>query len=116
MWNEEIISQVALDDKTENQSVVKACTRIAAKGFHLIDARCTTNREGFNWGRSSHGETRKVIWSITFENDANEEFSVCLIDQIISYTKCNPHDKAPKASRSVSFLANAATKAALEWK
>lgn len=118
-FNTEILAAVTEDFGVEH-IVTRTAAKIAAKGFSLVDVQKQKGmREGFNWGRSSHGETSKTLYLITFENDANEEFGVTVIGQIINYTKRNPYDRVPADNGKESFAINPhneATKKVLGWK
>lgn len=95
-WNAEIIEGVTADDTSPNKIVTRVSQKIADKGFHLIDVRAESgNGEGFKWGRSSYGETRKVLWFVTFEDDNGTQYNVLIIVQTITYTRANPYDRAP---------------------
>lgn len=118
-WNTEILASVTEDFGAEHIAT-RTAQRIAAKGFSLVDVKKTKGaREGFNWGRSSFGETNNTLYIITFENAANEEFGVTIIGRVISYTKRNPYDRVPADNGKESFIVNPhneATKKVLGWK
>lgn len=116
MWNEGIITAIQTEDKTPNTVVARAAQRIVDKGFMLLDYKRQTVARGFDWGRSSTGQEIRVLYTITFENDAHEEFAVLVVDSSIRYDRKNPYDRAPKPSRSVTMQATDPSKAALGWK
>lgn len=116
MWNEGIIEAIRTEDKTPELTVVRAAQRIVQKGFMLVDYKRRTVARGFDWGRSSTGQEICVLYTITFENDAHEEFAVLVADCTVRYDRKNPYDRAPKGTRSVGLQATDASKAALGWK
>jgi hypothetical protein len=118
-WNEIIINDL-IRELGESHLVTRVAKRIAAKGFELLEVQKTKGvREGFNWGRSSHGERHVTLRHINFVHPENpaETFTVVAVGQIITYTQRNPYDRAPKDNGVEQWTIQATddAKAALGW-
>ncbi len=118
-WNAEILSVVAAEDTSPNQIVTRTAQRVASKGFILADVKQQPGiSEGFNWGRSSHGVTRKTLWTVTFTRDTgDDEYTVVVVLSTTTYERRNPYDRVPADHGKTSFgiQATDATKAVLGW-
>jgi hypothetical protein len=118
-WNEIILGELVAE-LGESHLVTRVAKRIAAKGFELLEVQKRKGvREGFNWGRSSHGERRVTIREINFAHPENpaKTFAVIAVSQIINYTKSNPYDRAPENNgvEQSTIQAMDDAKAALGW-
>lgn len=118
-WNKIILGELA-SELGESHIVTRAAKRIAAKGFELLEVQKISGvREGFNWGRSSHGERRVTLRHINFAHPENpgEAMAVIAVGQTVTYTKCNPYDRAPKDNGAEQWTLQATddAKAALGW-
>jgi len=103
----------------EQHIVARTARRIVAKGLSLDGASKSSGfREGFNWGRSSHAVTTRVIWDIGFTDNVGGTFNVVLVGGTTTYTKCNPYDRVPATSGKTSWSIQAIdeSRAALGWK
>jgi len=118
-WNKIILGELAAE-LGESHLVTRAARRIAAKGFELLEVQKSNGmREGFNWGRSSHGERRVTLRHINFAHPENpaETFSVLAVGQTLTYIQTNPYDRAPKDNNVEQWTLQATNeaKAALGW-
>lgn len=118
-WNKIILGELAAE-LGESHLVTRAAKRIAAKGFELLEVQKINGmREGFNWGRSSHGERRVTLRHIHFARSENpgEAMAVIAVGQTITYTKSNPYDRAPHDNNVEQWTLQATddAKAALGW-
>ena len=118
-WNEIILGELVAEFG-ESHLVTRVAKRIAAKGFELLEVQKTSGmREGFNWGRSSYGERRVTLRHINFAHPENpgEAMAVIAVSQTITYTRCNPYDRAPKHNGVEQWTLQAKNdaKAALGW-
>jgi hypothetical protein len=119
-WNAGVLEALALEDTSPNKITLRVAKRIAATGMTLLDVkRENGHQEGFNWGRSSNGVTRQVIWTIRFETagDVPVEHVVNVVVATTTYTKRNPYDRTPKDNGQPSYvlLALDDTKKVLGW-
>ncbi len=118
-WNGFVLESLALEDTSPNQITLRVARRIAALGMNLLHVgRKNGVREGFNWGRSSHGVSQNVIWTISFEDSNSAEHVVNVVVTTTNYAKRNPYDRTPKTNGQPShvIMANDETKTALGWK
>jgi hypothetical protein len=118
-WNEIIINDL-IRELGESHLVTRVAKRIAAKGFELLEVQKSNGiREGFNWGRSSHGERRVTLRHINFAHPENpaEIFAVVAVGQTLTYIQKNPYDRAPKDNNVEQWTLQATNdaKAALGW-
>ncbi len=119
-WNDAIIGELT-GELGDNHLVTRTARRIAAKSFELLEVQKTNGvREGFNWGRSSYGERRVTLRHINFAHPENpaETFTIVAVGQTVTYTTCNPYDRAPKGNGQEQWTIQATddVKALLGWR
>ena len=117
-WSENMLRGIREDDKTDSKIATRVAERLIAKGFALAHYTEEAGfREGFNWGRSSHGVTTRRIWVIFFEDESGAEFSVTICLSRVSYTRRNPYDRVPANDGKETFSIQATddVKTTLGW-
>ena len=117
-FNDTVLDELRNHDTSPDKIATRVAERIATKGFALLPVTSKAGlREGFNWGRSSHGVSQNTLWTVGFLDAEGTEHDVVIVVNVITYTKSNPYDRVPKNNGVPSYRIQAvdATKRVLGW-